>query len=125
MFAFRMVLCAAVLLSLSGGLPAEAGTPKKAAPLAPRSVTLGPDYSQLKIAPPPTGLYLGQYEWVQNDIATFEAAAGRVQYQFGVGDLVIGSGKESSMRLNVVATDSSGKVLTELKPKTFTIRRKI
>lgn len=62
---------------------------------------------------------------VQRTMTIVDAAAGRVQYQFGVGDLVIGSGKESSMRLNVVATDSSGKVLTELKPKTFTIRRKI
>ena len=36
------------------------------------------DYSVLKIVPPPTGgLYLGQYEWVPNDISTFEAASGR------------------------------------------------
>ena len=36
------------------------------------------DYSLLKIVPPPTGgLYLGQYEWVQNDITTFESASGR------------------------------------------------
>ena len=36
------------------------------------------DYSILKIIPPPAGgMYLGQYEWVEGDIATFEAASGR------------------------------------------------
>ena len=36
------------------------------------------DYSVLKIAPPPAaGLYIGQYEWMQNDIASFESASGR------------------------------------------------
>jgi hypothetical protein len=42
------------------------------------STTTPRDYSTLKIIPPPTGgLYMGQYEWVQNDISTFEAASGR------------------------------------------------
>ncbi|MBS0172127.1 MAG: hypothetical protein JSR62_17415 [Nitrospira sp.] len=40
--------------------------------------TTARDYSVLKIAPPPAaGLYIGQYEWVQNDIASFESAGGR------------------------------------------------
>lgn len=48
------------------------------APAPATQTTTARDYSLLKIAPPPTGgLYLGQYEWVQNDIATFESASGR------------------------------------------------
>ncbi|HNK77324.1 MAG TPA: hypothetical protein PKG87_08055, partial [Nitrospira sp.] len=40
--------------------------------------TAARDYSILKIVPPPAGgLYMGQYEWVQNDIASFESASGR------------------------------------------------
>ncbi|MDH5738789.1 MAG: hypothetical protein OEY77_00525 [Nitrospira sp.] len=36
------------------------------------------DYTNLKIAPHPSGgMYIGQYEWVEGDIATFEAAGGR------------------------------------------------
>ncbi len=36
------------------------------------------DYSMLKIVPAPAGgLYMGQYEWVQNDISTFESSSGR------------------------------------------------
>jgi len=76
MLVLRGVLCVAVMTWLFAGLSAEAGMQKKLAPLAPRSVTLGADYSQLKIAPPATGLYLGQYEWQPGDIATMEAAAG-------------------------------------------------
>jgi hypothetical protein len=37
-----------------------------------------PDYSTVKIIPPPTGgVYLGQYEWVSGDIASFESASGQ------------------------------------------------
>lgn len=49
-------------------------------PLTPPAspTTAARDYSLLKIVPPPAGgLYLGQYEWVQNDIASFESASGR------------------------------------------------
>jgi beta-mannanase len=36
------------------------------------------DYASLKIVPHPSGgMYVGQYEWVEGDIATFEAAGGR------------------------------------------------
>ncbi len=72
----RTILAVLALCSWLGDSSADARTPRKAAPLAPRSVAVGPDYSQLKLAPPPTGLYLGQYEWVPGDIATMEAAAG-------------------------------------------------
>ncbi len=37
-----------------------------------------PDYSSLKIVPPPNGgIYLGQYEWLPGDVETFETAIGR------------------------------------------------
>lgn len=52
---------------------------KQASPPAqtsPPSVTR--DYANLKIIPHPSGgMYIGQYEWVDGDIATFEAAGGR------------------------------------------------
>ena len=36
------------------------------------------DFANLKIIPHPSGgMYIGQYEWVDGDIATFEAAGGR------------------------------------------------
>lgn len=36
------------------------------------------DYANLKIIPHPSGgMYIGQYEWVDGDITTFEAAGGR------------------------------------------------
>lgn len=62
---------------------------------------------------------------VEQDMEIEDAASGRVSYQFKVGDLAVPSGTESAMRLNVVVTDSGGKVLTQLKPITYTIRKKI
>ncbi len=56
--------------------PADARSLRKAAPAAPTNVRAFPDYSQLKIAFPAVGMYLGQYEWQPGDIATVEAAAG-------------------------------------------------
>lgn len=36
------------------------------------------DFANLKVIPHPSGgMYIGQYEWVEGDIATFEAAGGR------------------------------------------------
>ncbi len=67
-------LLVACLLLLSA--PADSSSARKAAPSAPMNVIVLPDYSHLKIAPPATGLYLGQYQWIDGDIDTFEAAAG-------------------------------------------------
>ena len=62
---------------------------------------------------------------VQQTMSILDAAAGRVSYQFAAGELAVPSGTESSMRLNVVVTDAENKVLTQLKPITYTIRKKI
>jgi hypothetical protein len=84
--ALVLSLVATMWLQFEAPTPAEAQwwkTPKRKPPTPsvplPSPQTPTPrDYTSLKIAPPPTGgLYLGQYEWVQNDVATFEAASGR------------------------------------------------
>jgi hypothetical protein len=62
---------------------------------------------------------------VQKDMTIVDASAGRVSYQFGAGDLVVPTGEQSQMRLNVVVIDSEGKVTTQPKPITYTIRKKI
>lgn len=62
---------------------------------------------------------------VQKAMSLVDAASGRVSYQFVTGELAVPSGTESAMRLNVVVTDSGGKVLTQLRPITYTIRKKI
>lgn len=62
---------------------------------------------------------------VQQPMNIDDAAAGRVSYQFGAGELAVPTGTESAMRLNVVVTDSGGKVLTQVKPITYKIRKKI
>lgn len=62
---------------------------------------------------------------VQEAMDILDAAAGRVSYQFAAGELAVPVGDESALRLNVVVTDSGGKVLTQLKPITYKIRKKI
>ncbi len=62
---------------------------------------------------------------VQRTATIVSEAAGTFTYQFTTGELVIVSGEKSSLRLNVVVTDAGGKVLTQLRPVTYTIRKKI
>ena len=62
---------------------------------------------------------------VQQTMTILDAAAGRVSYQFGAGELAVPAGTDSAMRLNVKVTDAGGKVLTQLKPMTYKIRKKI
>lgn len=62
---------------------------------------------------------------VQKAMSILDATSGRVSYQFGVGELAVPSGTESAMRVNVVVTDAGGKVLTQRKPITYKIRKKI
>lgn len=62
---------------------------------------------------------------VEQEMEIEDAQSGRVSYQFVAGELAVPSGEQSAMRLNVVVTDSGGKVLTQLKPITYTIRKKI
>jgi hypothetical protein len=62
---------------------------------------------------------------VQKDMTIVDATSGRVSYQFGAGELAIVSGDKSAMRLNVVVIDAGGKVLTQVTPTTYTIRKKI
>lgn len=49
----------------------------------------------------------------------------KASYQFAAGELAVPGEKSSAMRLNVVVTDAENKVLTQLKPITYTIRKKI
>lgn len=49
----------------------------------------------------------------------------KAAYQFGAGELAVPIGETSALRLNVVVTDAGGKVLTQLKPITYTIRKEI
>ncbi len=52
----------------------RASKPADTAPPPPASR----DYANLKIIPHPSGgMYIGQYEWIEGDIAAFEAAGGR------------------------------------------------
>lgn len=62
---------------------------------------------------------------VQQTMTLVDAPSGRVSYQFGAGELAVPTGDKSAMRLNVVVTDSGGKVVTQTKPITYTIRKKI
>lgn len=62
---------------------------------------------------------------VQQTMTIVDAAAGRVSYQFGAGELAVPIGETSALRLNVVVTDAGGKVLTQITPITYTIRKKI
>ena len=77
---------AGIWVSFDSSTPADAQTrlfrkrQLQTQPVTPpvSQTTTARDYSVLKIVPPPAGgLYLGQYEWLQNDIATFESASGR------------------------------------------------
>lgn len=53
-----------------------------------------------------------------------DAATGVATYQFGSGELTAAA-QGSSLRGEVEVTDAGGKVLTQLKPMTFTIRAKV
>lgn len=62
---------------------------------------------------------------VQRTMTILDAASGRVSYQFGAGELAVLTGDRSSLRLNVMVTDSGGNVLTQIRPITYVIRKKI
>lgn len=72
----RLLLAMGLLLNAVVAHEADARAQRKSALAAPTNAKVFPDYSHLKIAPPATGLYLGQYQWIDGDIDTFEAAAG-------------------------------------------------
>ena len=82
-----MALLPITLLGLQEALPiadAQGQLNFKRARNSPNTTeqTLAPsptrNYANLKIIPHPSGgMYIGQYEWVEGDIATFEAAGGR------------------------------------------------